>query len=174
MRKKLTHIRIDPLPNGYALTVGNNEYMFFDEDSLICGFFTHFGIKKTEYLDKEMVKSILEAAATWKTVGEAFEANAKLMAAVKRAQGEANAAYKAQSRANERAEKAEDALDVLKTKNIELEAELCQLRQQLKLMKYDVKPKSRPVMVDVEHVSRGRLELSVGKKKGKSRYARKD
>lgn len=75
-RKKiivLTH------PNGYELRVGGKEYMTFNEETLLAAIFTHVGCEVEKFMDVELSKNILTAAASWPTVGEAIKGNAVLM-----------------------------------------------------------------------------------------------
>ena len=177
MKKTKPKISVETLPNGYALTLDDNEYMYFDVEQLIAGFFTHVAVRKTEYLDKEMAQGILIAAASWKTVGDALEANASLIASARKANTEANIAERGQARANERADEAIKEADRLRRENTELRAKVYELEASIerigKMLVSNHKP--RQVMADADHMSRGRKQLVTGpKKKGKGRYARKE
>lgn len=151
--------------------------MYFDIEHLTGGFFTHIAIEKTGYMDKEMVASVLQAAATWKTIGEALEANASLLAETRKAHAGENAALRGQSAANERAEKAEKERDRLYEKKIALEAEILQLRASMKRIGDTMVgcKKSRVVLVE-QKMTKGREAMikESKKKTGKGHYARKD
>lgn len=170
-----SNIRIETLPNGYTLTIDDQEYMYMNAEDLIAGFFTHVAIGKTEYLDKEMVEGIMLAAATWQTVGKALEANASLIASARMAQSAEKAAEKAQWNANAKAAKAEEERKRLYRENLELQADIVRLQKKIDDMKGMLKPerKSRVVLDNPENTSRGRQYLITGRK-GKGRYARKD
>ena len=179
--EKKTHpqIRVETLPNGYALTVDGHEYMYFKIEELIAGFFTRVAVGKTEYLDKETVEGILIAAASWKTVGEAMEANAQLIASARRANYDASIAERGMAKANERAEMAEKELNKLKLDKLCLEGEIFQLKKSIERIGSTLvgkKTKSRVVIEESEKMSRGRQHLITGpkKKSSKGRYARKE
>ena len=64
-RKKiivLTH------PNGYELRVGGKEYMTFNEETLLAAIFTHVGCEVEKFMDVELSKNILTAAASCNAV----------------------------------------------------------------------------------------------------------
>ena len=88
-KKKLLNIHVETLPNGYALTVGNKQYMYFDAQKLLAGMFYHIGLQKNDYFNTAMIENLMVAAATWPTIGEALEANATLMADKQAAEKEA-------------------------------------------------------------------------------------
>lgn len=169
-KKNLINIHVETLPNGYSLTVDGQRYMYFNVDELIAAFFIHIAVGKTDYLDREMVNAILLAAASWKTVGEALEANAKLIAAAREAQSEVKAALRGQTAANERAEKAEKDYNRLCNENIELKHKLLQLEDLHRTIADPHHHESSVVLEKPEKKSRGRQILITGKK----RYARKD
>ena len=169
-KKNLINIHVETLPNGYSLTVDGQKYMYLNVEELIAAFFVHIAVGKTDYLDREMVNAILLAAASWKTVGEALEANAKLIAAAREAQSEVKAALRGQTAANERAEKAEKEYNRLCNENIELKHKILQLEDMQRLMVDPHRHETRIVMEQPEKKSRGRQILITGKK----RYARKD
>ena len=177
MKHHLPKIKIETLANGYALTVDDKEYMYFSVDDLIAGFFAHVAVGKNGYLDKDVVQGILIAAATWKTVGDALEANASLIASARKANTEANIAERGQARANERADEAIKEADRLRRENTELRAKVYELEASIERIGKTLvtNHRSRQVMADADHMSRGRKQLVTGpKKKGKGRYARKE
>ena len=85
-KKNYPFIKVKTLPNGYALTVGKHEYLALSPESLVDIFFTHVAIGDLEYINRDMAAGLLQAAATWQTVGEALSANAQLIAEVRRAE----------------------------------------------------------------------------------------
>ncbi len=177
MNRPKLKIEVFTAPNGYVLKVGNKEYLYFTVEQLIGGFFTRVGIEETEILTREMVESLMVAAATWKTVGEAYAANASLMANAKKAQSGENAALRGQAAANERAEKAESECKRLREKNIELQTEVLELKQSMDRIGATIvgaKKTTRVVIEDVDKLTKGQKQIvKESKKKGKSRYARK-
>lgn len=79
MAKKRKKIIVLTHPNGYELRVGAKEYMTFNEETLLAAIFAHVGCGIDKFLDVELSKNILTAAASWPTVGEAINGNALLM-----------------------------------------------------------------------------------------------
>lgn len=184
-KKRLPFIKVDPLPNGYALTVGKHEYMALSPESLVDIFFTHVAIGQLEYINRDMAAGLLQAAATWQTVGESLSANAQLIAEARRAERDYNSAIRGQAKANEECEKALKERDRLKTLNIELEYEVKKLKDKIDGIGKTLvgQPKSRPLpVVDSprKKYDRGDIRKSdiygskKPKKKGKSRYAREE
>ena len=177
MKHELPKIEVHTLPNGYALHVDNKRYLYFNAEDLIAGFFTHVAVGKTEYLDKETVEGILIAAATWKTIGDAMEANANLIAEAQKAHTGENTALRGQAAANERAEKAESECKRLREKNIELQTEVLGLKQSMERIGATIvgaKKTTRVVIEDVDKLTKGQKQIvKESKKKDKSRYARK-
>ena len=183
-KKKLPFIKVETLPNGYALTVGKHEYLALSAESLVDIFFTHVAIGELEYINRDMAAGLLQAAATWKTVGEALSANAQLMAEARRAERDYQNAIRGQAKANEECEKMRKERDALHLKNLDLEYEIKKLRSQIDgigrtLVGGD--PKSRPLPVldapkKRKKYDRGDITkadiLGKPKKKGKARYAR--
>jgi hypothetical protein len=66
MAKELLNIKIQTLPNGYALTVGSNEYMYFTVGQLLEGMLYHVGLGETEYAGTEDIREILDAAVAYR------------------------------------------------------------------------------------------------------------
>ena len=79
MAQKRKKIIVLTHPNGYELRVGGKEYMAFNEETLLAAIFTHVGCSIDKFLDVELSKNMLTAAAAWPTVGEAIKGNAVLM-----------------------------------------------------------------------------------------------
>jgi len=67
MEKELLNIKIQPLPNGYALDVDNQKYMYHSLEGLIEGFMFHAGLGEKPYCNKEFIKDFLATAIAWKT-----------------------------------------------------------------------------------------------------------
>ena len=51
-KKVLKKIEVNTLPNGYSLTIDNNEFMYFSEIDLLAGFLSHVGSGKTDDMEK--------------------------------------------------------------------------------------------------------------------------
>lgn len=67
-KKNLRKISLNPLPNGYALTVEDQEYMYFNEIDLTAGFLGHVGMREVDYADRGTILSSLMSAM----LGETF------------------------------------------------------------------------------------------------------
>lgn len=183
-KKKLPFIKIETLPNGYAMTVGKHEYLALSPESLVDIFFTHIAIGELEYINRDMAAGLLQAAATWQTVGEALSANAQLIAEARRAERDYQNAIRGQAKANEDCEKAVKERDRLYAKNLELEYEVKKLKEKIDGIGKTLvggEPKSRPLPVLDAPKKRKKYDRSditkadifgKPKKKGKARYAR--
>ena len=66
-KKKLPHISVQTLPNGYSLTIEGHkhEYMYFSPEKLLEGVMVHVGLKMTEELSTDTIKSFIESALEW-------------------------------------------------------------------------------------------------------------
>lgn len=67
-KKNLSKIKVSTLPNGYALTVEDQEYMYFNEIDLLAGFMGHVGMREVDYADRGTILSSLMSAM----LGETF------------------------------------------------------------------------------------------------------
>ena len=183
-KKNFPLIKVETLPNGYALTVGTHEYLALSAESLVDIFFTHVAIDLLEYINRDMAAGLLQAAATWQTVGDALSANAQLIAEARRAERDYLVAIRGQSKANEEYEKAVKERDRLYAKNLELEYEVKKMKEKIDGIGRTLvggEPKSRPLPVldapkKRKKYDRGDITkadiLGKPKKKGKARYAR--
>lgn len=61
-KKNLPKIKVSTLPNGYSLTVENQEYMYFNEIDLLAGFMGHVGMREVDYADRGTILSSLMSA----------------------------------------------------------------------------------------------------------------
>ena len=66
MAKELLNIKIQTLPNGYALTVGNNVYMYFSLETLLDGFMCHVGLGELGAASNKDIKTFLDAAVVYR------------------------------------------------------------------------------------------------------------
>lgn len=123
-KKELQNIAVKTVTNGYILTVGTVDYMAFSQEQLINIFFAHVAIGKKTFLDQETAEALVEAAATWKDQGEAYEAIAKWMSLARKAEKREQAAARGQANANARADELEDKCIELTKENAELRAEI--------------------------------------------------
>jgi hypothetical protein len=74
-KEKLIKINVRNLPNGYALTVGTQEYMYYNPMDLLAGFMVHVGLQQTEYMEKGNILTMLFQLL----VGEQWEDNVNAM-----------------------------------------------------------------------------------------------
>ena len=80
MSKENIRISVQTLPNGYGLTVDDQEYMYFNTRELLEGLFYHVGLEKTEYMDKQTIHDLMFAAATWPDAKDAVKDALRLTA----------------------------------------------------------------------------------------------
>lgn len=104
MAKKRKKIIVLTHPNGYELRVGGKEYMTFNEETLLAAIFTHVGCGIDKFLDMELSKNLLTAAASWPTAGDAIDGNAQLMTQIEDAKREARVTRKQLNNLNDRYE----------------------------------------------------------------------
>ena len=61
-KKNLPKIKVSTLPNGYSLTMEDQEYMYFNEIDLLAGFMSHVGMREVDYADRGTILSSLMSA----------------------------------------------------------------------------------------------------------------
>ena len=66
MKEELLNIKIQTLPNGYALTVDNNEYMYFTLEKLLEGFMYHVGLGELGIVNMDDIKMLVESAVVYR------------------------------------------------------------------------------------------------------------
>lgn len=116
-KKELIKVTVETLPNGYALTVGSEEYMYFNAVGLIEGIWYHVGLEKLNYIDASHIDLILEAILSWPTIADAAEGQAKKMEELKETR---TSLYKLQRKFAEQSDKLEE----LQSANTDLEFRL--------------------------------------------------
>lgn len=72
MKEKI-RISVQTLPNGFALSVDDQDYLYFNTRELLEGIFYHVGLEKTEYMDKQTIHDLMFAAATWPNAQDAVK-----------------------------------------------------------------------------------------------------
>ena len=70
-KKDLSKIKVSTLPNGYSLTVEDQEYMYFNEIDLLAGFMGHVGMREVDYADRGTILSSLMSAMLGDTFTDA-------------------------------------------------------------------------------------------------------
>ena len=66
-KKKLPHISVRTLPNGFSLSIEGHkhEYIYFSPEKLLEGIMVHVGLKMTEQLSTDTIKSFIDSALEW-------------------------------------------------------------------------------------------------------------
>ena len=66
-KKKLPNIEVRTTPNGYSMAIEGHkqESMYFSPEKLMEGVMVHIGLKMTEQLSPEMIKSFIDSALEW-------------------------------------------------------------------------------------------------------------
>ena len=66
-KKKLPKIEVRTLPNGYSLAIEGHkqEYLYFSPEKLMEGVMVHIGLKMTEQLSPDTIKSFIDSALEW-------------------------------------------------------------------------------------------------------------
>ena len=59
MKKEITPIKVETLPNGYSLQVYGKKYMYFNESELFEGICYHAGIAIMKEDDKDVIREII-------------------------------------------------------------------------------------------------------------------
>ena len=70
-KKNLPKIKVSTLPNGYSLTVDDQEYMYLNEIDLLAGFMGHVGMREVDYADRGTILSSLMSAMLGDTFTDA-------------------------------------------------------------------------------------------------------
>lgn len=86
MKDNRTNITVHTVPNGYTLNVSGKEYMYFNQEMLMAGIFSHLALGMKNDIPNNIILSLMEAASQWPTAGEAITANAQLISERKNAQ----------------------------------------------------------------------------------------
>lgn len=90
-KKKLPHISVQTLPNGYSLAIEGHkhEYMYFSPEKLLEGIMVHVGLKMTEELSTDTIKNFIDSALEWNNT----KASHKELTKVKRDMDRLNKRY---------------------------------------------------------------------------------
>jgi hypothetical protein len=66
-KKKLPKIEVRTVANGYTLAIEGHkqEYLYFSPEKLMEGVMVHVGLKMTEELSTETIKSFIDSALEW-------------------------------------------------------------------------------------------------------------
>jgi hypothetical protein len=66
-KKKIPHIEVRTVANGYTLSIEGHkqEYLYFSPEKLMEGVMVHIGLKMTEQLSPDTIKSFIDSALEW-------------------------------------------------------------------------------------------------------------
>ena len=67
MAKELKQIDVKTIPNGYALTVCSDNYMYYNEKDLLEGFMYHVGLNENGCIDKETIEEFIAASIAYRS-----------------------------------------------------------------------------------------------------------
>lgn len=71
--EKLREIRVSMLPNGYDVKIGKKNMLYFNEQELLEGLFVHIGLKIDDYINKQTIRDLMTACATYPDGTKAIE-----------------------------------------------------------------------------------------------------
>lgn len=70
-KQEKRQIKVSTLPNGYALTIDGQEYMYFNQMDLLAGFMVHIGLHEAQYMENGNILTMLFQTM----VGQEWEKN---------------------------------------------------------------------------------------------------
>ena len=84
--KKLPKIEVVTVKNGYNLRIEGHkqEYMYFTPERLLEGFMVHVGLKMTDQLSAETIRSFIDSALEWNNLKASHKEIQKLKAEIER------------------------------------------------------------------------------------------
>lgn len=80
---KLQELHVSMLPNGYDVKIGNKNMLYFNEQELLEGLFVHIGLKIDGYINKQTIRDMMTACATYPDGTKAVEEITRLEGIVK-------------------------------------------------------------------------------------------
>ena len=95
-KKKLPKIDVRTVANGYTLTIEGHkqEYLYFSPEKLMEGVMVHVGLKMTEQLSPDTIKSFIDSALEWNNL----KASHKELQKAKRETDRVNKLYRSLAR----------------------------------------------------------------------------
>lgn len=95
-KKKLPKIEVRTVANGYTLTIEGHkqDYLYFTPEKLMEGVMVHIGLKMTDQLDPNTIKSFIESALEWNNI----KASHKELQKAKRETDRVNKLYRSLAR----------------------------------------------------------------------------
>ena len=95
-KKKLPKIEVRTVANGYSLAIEGHkqEYLYFSPEKLMEGVMVHVGLKMTDQLDPNTIKSFIDSALEWNNI----KASHKELQKAKRETDRVNKLYRSLAR----------------------------------------------------------------------------
>ena len=95
-KKKLPKIEVRTVANGYTLAIEGHkqEYLYFSPEKLMEGVMVHIGLKMTEQLSPDTIKSFIDSALEWNNL----KASHKELQKAKRETDRVNKLYRSLAR----------------------------------------------------------------------------
>lgn len=81
--KKIQELHVSMLPNGYDVKIGKKSMLYFNEQELLEGLFVHIGLKIDDYMNKQTIRDLMTACATYQDGTKAIEEIIRLEGIVK-------------------------------------------------------------------------------------------
>lgn len=66
MAKQLLNIKVETVPNGYALDVDDARYMYFNIEELLQGFMYHIGLEELGTTNSKTISEFIAASMEWR------------------------------------------------------------------------------------------------------------
>lgn len=80
---KLQELHVNMLPNGYDVKIGKKSMLYFNEQELLEGLFVHIGLKIDDYINKQTIRDLMTACATYPDGTKAIEEITRLEGIIK-------------------------------------------------------------------------------------------
>lgn len=109
-------VKVETLPNGYALTVCGHEYLYLSPMKLLAGVFYHVGLKNLNEVNSDNIQCLMEAVMSWPTVKDAATSQTKMQADLNDARRELRISRKQYHNLSEKHKFAQDELTDLRGK----------------------------------------------------------
>ena len=121
--KKLQELHVSMLPNGYDVKIGKKSMLYFNEQELLEGLFVHIGLKIDDYINKQTIRDMMTACATYPDGTKAIEEIARLEGIIKELRANINTLQVNTRWHNEQIKHKEEV-------NVKLREELKQLKRE--------------------------------------------
>ena len=128
-KEMILKISARTLPNGYALTVNDNEYMAFTPEQFVSMVLYHIGCKELNFGDSTTIECLMEAMLAWPDRRDALMADANLLSQARKAQKECNTAEQARAKAEDKLEDMKQELARMRKEYYELNSQYASLQK---------------------------------------------